>query len=145
MKLNLDQKLKIVGYFKRRTEVAGVYLYGSQIIDMAGALSDVDVAVILSSEAVKDGYLDLQLEYISEIQSILKDDLAADVKIINGDNALIYQASVINQGELVVNNQPREVERFVHRVGMLYPDFYPVLQNYYFQMNQRLEKGTYAA
>lgn len=145
MKLSLDQKLKIVGYFKRRTEVAGAYLYGSQIIDMAGALSDVDVAVILSSVVVKEDYLDLQLEYINEIQSILQVDLAADVKILNGDNALIYQASVINQGELVVNNRPGEVERFIHRVGMLYPDFYPVLQNYYFQMNQRLEKGIYAA
>jgi len=111
----------------------------------AGTLSDVDVAIIMAGETAKDRYLDFQLEYISEIQSILKVDLAADVKILNQDYALIYQASVINQGELAVNNQPKEVEQFVHRVGMLYPDFYPVLQNYYYQMHQRLEGRTYAA
>lgn len=145
MKLSFEQKRKIVDYFRRRPEVAGVYLYGSQTMGRAGTLSDVDVAIIMAGETAKDRYLDFQLEYISEIQSILKVDLAADVKILNQDYALIYQASVINQGELAVNNQPKEVEQFVHRVGMLYPDFYPVLQNYYYQMHQRLEGGTYAA
>lgn len=145
MKLSLEQKRKIVDYFRRRPEVAGVYVYGSQTGGDAGPLSDVDIAVIISGETPKGRYLDFQLEYINEIQPILQIDLAADVKILNENYALIYQASVINQGELVVNNRPKEVERFVNRVGMLYPDFYPVLQNYYFQMNQRLEEGTYAA
>ena len=145
MKLNLEQKRKIGDYFRRRPEAAGVYLYGSQTGNEAGPLSDVDVAVIMSGETAKDKYLDFQLEYINEIQSILKVDLAADVKILSEDYALIYQASVINQGELIVNNRPKEVDRFVHRVGMLYPDFYPVLSNYYSKMYQRLEEGTYAA
>lgn len=144
MKLSLEQKRKIVDYFRRRTEVAGVYLYGSQTGD-AGPLSDVDVAVIMTHKTPKDKYLDFQLEYINGVQSIVKVDLAADVKILNEDYALIYQTAVIGKGELIVNNRPKEVEAFVHRVGMLYPDFYPVLQNYYFQMNQRLEEGTYAA
>ncbi|MBI5356937.1 nucleotidyltransferase domain-containing protein [Candidatus Collierbacteria bacterium] len=145
MKLNLGQKQKIVDYFKRQPKVSGVYLYGSQAEDKAGPLSDIDVAVLMSNKVAKDDYPDLQLKFISGIQSIVNVDLAADVKILNEDYALLYQASVINQGELVVNNQPKEVERFVHRVGMLFPDFYPVLQRYYFQMNQRLEKGIYAA
>lgn len=145
MKLSLGQKRKIVDYFRQRPEAAGVYLYGSQVGGDAAPQSDVDLAVIMTDETAKDRYLDFQLEYIGNIQSILKVDLAADVKILNEDYALIYQASVINQGELIVNNRPKEVEGFVHRVGMLYPDFYPVLQNYYYQMNQRLEEGTYAA
>jgi predicted nucleotidyltransferase len=143
MKLSLEQKQKIVDYFRRRPEAAGVYLYGSQAGSGAGLLSDVDVAVIISGETAKDKYLDFQLEYIGEIQSILKIDLAADVKILNEDYALIYQASVINRGELIANNRPKEVEEFVHRIGMLYPDFYPVLSNYYSKMYQRLEEGTY--
>ncbi|GEM_PF-3114577 len=145
MKLSLEQKRKIVDYFRRRPEAAGVYLYGSQAGNEAGPLSDMDVAVIMSGETAKDRYLDFQLEYISEMQSILKVDLAADVKILNQDYALIYQASVINQGELIVNNRPKEIDRFVHRVGIMYPDFYPVLKNYYSKMYQRLEEGTYAA
>lgn len=146
MKLSLEQKRKIVDYFSQRPEVAGGYLYGSQIGDNAGSLSDVDVAVIMTGGVAKDKYLDFQLEYINEIQSILKVDLTADVKILNDeDYALIYQASVINQGELIVNNRPKEVAGFVHRIGMLYPDFYPVLKNYYSKMYQRLENGTYAA
>lgn len=145
MKLSLEQKRKIVDYFRRRVEVVGVYLYGSQAGGKAGALSDVDVAVLIDGETAKDSYLDFQLEYIGKIQAILKVDLAADVKILNEDHALIYQATVIDKGELIVNNRPKEVEQFVHRVGMLYPDFYPVLQNYYSQMTQRLEEGTYAA
>lgn len=125
--------------------MAGVYLYGSQAGGNAGPMSDVDVAVLMAEEITKDKFLDFQLEYINEVQSILKVDLAADVKILNEDYALIYQASVINQGELVVNNRPKEVAGFVHRIGMLYPDFYPVLSNYYSKMYQRLEEGTYAA
>lgn len=145
MKLSLEQKRKIVDYFRRREEVAGVYLYGSQTGGKAGPLSDVDVAVIMADETAKDKYLKFQLEYIGEIQSILKVDLAADVKILNQDYALIYQAAVVGKGELIVNNRPEEVEAFVHRVGMLYPDFYPVLSNYYSKMHQRLAEGTYAA
>lgn len=33
-----------------------------------------------------------------------------------------------------------EVEAFIHRVGMLYPDFYPVLKNYYSNMYQHWRK-----
>lgn len=144
MKLSLEQKRKIVDYFRRRPEIAGAYLYGSQIED-AGPLSDVDVAVIMTYKTSKDKYSDFQLEYINGVQSIVKVDLAADVKILNEDYALIYQAAVIGKGELIINNRPKDVRAFAHRIGMLYPDFYPVLQNYYSQMNQRLEEGTYAA
>lgn len=145
MTLNTQQKQKIVDYFRHRPEVAGVYLYGSQARGKAGLLSDVDIAVLMGSDVAKEDVLDFQLEYINEIRSILKVDLAADVKILSKDDALIYQASVINNGTLIVNNHPEGVDQFVHKVGMLYPDFYPVLQDYYSKMNQRLEEGTYAA
>lgn len=144
MKLSLGQKRKIADYFSRRPEVAGAYLYGSQTGE-AGPLSDVDVAVIMTEETPKTKYLDFQLEYIGEIESIVKVDLAADVKILNEDYALIYQAAVIDKGELIVNNRPEQVEAFTHRIGMLYPDFYPALTNYYSKMHQRLAEGTYAA
>lgn len=144
MKLSLEQKRKIADYFRKQPEVAGAYLYGSQTGDV-GRLSDVDIAVIMTDETLKDKYLDFQLEYIGEVQSIVKVDLAADIKILNEDHALIYQVAVISKGELIVNNRPKEVEAFVHRIGMLYPDFYPVLANYYSKMYQRLEDGTYAS
>ena len=89
MKLSLKQKQQIIAYFRLQPEVAGVYLYGSQVTGGAGNLSDVDLAVLLRKTI--------------------------------------------------------ESKRFVNRVGMLYPDFYPVLQNYYQKMQERLEKGTYAA
>ena len=145
MRLHAQQKQKIIDYFHSRLEVAGVYLYGSQARDKAGPLSDVDIAVLMSSKTDKDNYFDFQLEYISKVQSILNVDLAADVKILNGNQALAYQASVISEGELIVKNRPAEVESFTHRIAMLYPDFYPVLQNYYSQMNQRLTGDAYAA
>lgn len=145
MRLDSSQKQAIVDFFNRRPEVAGVYLYGSQAGDNAGPLSDVDIAVLMTDKTTDESYFDFQLEYINQVEAILKVDLAADVKILNYDYALIYKASVINQGKLVVNNRPKEVEKFTHRIGMLYPDFYPVLQNYYSKMYQRLEAGTYAA
>lgn len=144
MKLSFKQKQKIVDYFRERPEVMGVYLYGSQTTNMAGPLSDVDIAVVLSA-ADKDKYFDFQLKYINEIQSILEIDLAADVKILSGEQPLIYLREVICDGELIVVNNPQEIKRFSDRVAMLYPDFYPVLQNYYSQMQKRLREGTYAA
>lgn len=143
MKLSAGQKRSIVDYFKLQPEVAGVFLYGSQAGKTSGFLSDVDLAVLLTDK-VKAKSFDLQLEYINAVQEIVREDLAADVKILNPQQALIYQAEVINQGQLIVNNQPEEVEQFVHKVALLYPDFYPVLQNYFAKMNQRLAEGSYA-
>lgn len=144
MKLSLVQKQQIIDYFRLRLEVAGVYLYGSQAKNAGGALSDVDLGVLLIEKST-DKSFELQLEYINAIQDILKEDLAADVKILDKEQALIFQASVINQGQLIVNNRPKAVRAFVQRVSMLYPDFYPVLKNYYQKMYERLEKDTYAA
>ena len=144
MKLIPKQKQQIIDYFKMQPEVAGVYLYGSQVTGGAGNLSDVDLAVLLTKTAESKSF-DRQLEYIGAVQEIVKEDLAADVKILDREQALAYQAEVINKGSLIVNNQPKAVSEFVNRVGLLYPDFYPVLQNYYQKMQERLEKGTYAA
>lgn len=143
MKLSSKQKQQIIGYFRLQPEVAGVYLYGSQVRG-AGNLSDVDLAVLLTKKTGNKN-IDRQLQYINAVQAIVKEDLAADVKILDDDQALIYRANVINQGQLIVNNQPGEIREFVNRVGLLYPDFYPVLKNYYQKMHERLEKGTYAA
>lgn len=143
MRLSDGQKRSIVDYFKLQPEVAGVFLYGSQAGKTSGILSDVDLAVLLTDK-VKSKSFDLQLEYINAVQEIVREDLAADVKILNSQQALIYQAEVINQGQLIVNNKPEEVEQFIHKVAVLYPDFYPVLQNYFTKMNQRLKEGNYA-
>ena len=143
MKLTLKQKQQIAAYFKRRPEAAGVYLYGSQIKNTAGPLSDVDVAVIIDPARKKQSF-DLQLEYINAVEGIVKEDLAADVKILNNDLALIYQAAVLNDGQLIVNNKPSAVKSFVSRVSLLYPDFYPVLANYFAKMQERLKNKTYA-
>lgn len=144
MKLTSSQKRLIIDYFRIRPEVAGVYLYGSQAKDTAGDLSDVDLAVLLTRKT-KNTNFDLQLTYIDAIQAIVKEDLAVDVKILDHDQALIFQAEIINHGQLIVNNRSEEVRDFVSRVSLLYPDFYPVLQNYYNKMHERLEKGAYAA
>lgn len=143
MKLLGIQKNQIVEYFRGRLEVAGVYLYGSQAKNTAGVLSDVDLAVLLTGKTKNENF-DLQLEYINAIQEIVPEDLAADVKILDKEQALIYQASVINNGQLLVNNRPEEVREFVNRVSLLYPDFYPVLVNYFNKMHQRLKSGNYA-
>lgn len=143
MRLSKQQKQAIVNYFCLRPEVAGVYLYGSQTVG-GGRLSDVDLAVLLKPE-IKAKYFSLQLEYIGAVQNIVKEDLAADVKILDNEQALIYQASVISKGELIVNNQPETVKKFVNKVGLLYPDFYPVLHHYFSKMNGRLREGNYAA
>lgn len=142
MKLTLIQKKQIAAFFRNRPEVAGVYLYGSQAKQTAGNLSDIDLGVILTQKTKTD-YLDLQLEYIGAVSEIVTEDLAADIKILDKNQPLIYQAEVINHGQLIVNNRPDEVKEFIRRVSLLYPDFYPVLQHYFAQMNERLEKGTY--
>ncbi|OGD56930.1 hypothetical protein A3E73_00770 [Candidatus Beckwithbacteria bacterium RIFCSPHIGHO2_12_FULL_47_17] len=144
MILTVKLKQQIIEYFQLQPEVAGVYLYGSQAANGAGDLSDVDLAVLLTKKT-KNKNFDLQLKYINAVQEILFEDLAADVKILDHDQALIYQAEVINHGLLIVNNRPEEIGEFVNRVSLLYPDFYPVISHYFAKMHQRLEKGNYAA
>ena len=93
----------------------------------------------------QDEHFDLQLEYIGAVQDIVRVDLAADVKLLSQDDSLAYLAEVVGKGELLVVNDAAEQQEFAHRVTMLYPDFYPVLQQYYAAMEQRIKEGTYAA
>src|SRR3989344_625962 len=116
MKLSPKQKQQIIAYFRLQPEVAGVYLYGSQVTGGAGSLSDVDLAVLLSKTTESKSF-DRQLEYIGAVQEIVREDLAADVKILDDEQALIYRVDVINKGKLIVNNLPKEVSEFVNRVG----------------------------
>ena len=145
MKLIDKQKRQIRDYFRSRPEVAAVYVYGSQVSGRAGPLSDVDLGVLLKKQVRQDESGDLQLEYIGAVQDIIKIDLAADVKLLNQDDSLAYLAEVLGKGELLVVNDKAGQEEFAHRVAMLYPDFYPVLQQYYAVMEQRIMEGTYAA
>lgn len=144
MRLSAEQKNQIRDYFTGRPEVAAVYLYGSQTSGRAGALSDVDLGMLLKRRVDRNKKLDLQLEYISAVQSVLRVDLAADVKLLEEEDGLAYLARVVNEGEVLVVNDVQEHQEFVHRVAMLYPDFYPALQHYFAVMEERIKEGTYA-
>lgn len=145
MKLTDKQKHQISDYFRGCPEVAVVYLYGSQVQGRAGELSDVDLGVLLKRGVDRNKNLDLQLEYIGAVQNVVKVDLAADVKLLEERDGLAYLARVVNEGEVLVVNDAQEHQEFVHRVAMLYPDFYPVLQHYLATMDRRIKEGTYAA
>lgn len=145
MKLTAIQKNKIKKYFRKRPEVVAVYLYGSQVSGRAGQLSDVDLGVLLLDKVSKNRAFELQLKYIGVVEKILQSDLKADVKILREDQALNYLNFVVNEGELLVCNNNINQDEFRFKVSQQYLDFYPVLDDYYQQMNQRIEEGIYAS
>lgn len=145
MKLSSVQFNQLKDFFSRRSEVAAVYLHGSQADGLANSLSDVDLGVLIKNQVAEKEHLKLQLEYIRAVEKVTKQDLTADVKLLNDKQSLMFLTEVINNGKLVTVNDFPQLENFVHRVSMAYPDFYPYLKQYYAAMRQRLMEGTYAA
>ena len=120
MKLSTDTLKANVSRFD---EVVCVYLFGSVARGEAGKLSDIDIAVLLSSSIDTDRLLDL----IGAISGALGRD--ADVSILN-DLSLPIQYRVIRDGKLLYSANEQARIGFESRVIDEYLDLKPRLEQY---------------
>jgi len=119
--------------------IAAVYLFGSHARGTATGLSDIDIAVLLSSTIDESRYFALRLEYINRTMEALGTE-NADLVILN--NAPLHLAyEIVSHGVLLLDRDPRYRAAFeADRVGR-FLDFKPFLAVQHRAIKEHLAKG----
>lgn len=138
--LNLNQYAQTFEhYFASLDGVALAYLFGSHARGRAGALSDVDVAVLLQGRPENDRCFDVRLEVIGGLTELLRSD-DVDVVILNqAPPALRY--AVLRDGVLLFCRDRRTMIEFRVRTVNDYLDFKPILQRHGDAILEKARKG----
>lgn len=120
MKVSVDTLKENMDKFE---EVVCVYLFGSTARGEAGELSDIDIAILLSSKISTDRLLGL----IGSINDAL--GWEADISMLN-DLPLPVQYRVIRDGKLLYSKNERARISFESRAIDEYLDLKPRLEQY---------------
>ncbi len=135
----LDLEGRLRAALQRQPDVLVAYLFGSRTRGSAGALSDVDVAVLLRDDASRD--LARRLALIRDLAAASgRDDV--DLVILNeAPVSLAYR--VLREGRLLLSRD--EVARVRHRARTVdrYLDMEPFRRIHEQGLRRRLEKGSF--
>ncbi len=116
------------------------FLFGSYAVGKATSLSDVDIALLLSSETPRDGYLRYQLRYSNLVSKMLRDN-RMDVVILNTASPLLAHEAI--KGQILFERSPEARVNYLVDVQRRFLD----LKNFYAidfaYMHRRLEEGTF--
>jgi predicted nucleotidyltransferase len=103
-------KTTLEGFGSRHPEVLGIFLYGSQASGLARASSDVDVAVLVTPDAVNETSLDLRLRYTVELEGAVKNRV--DLVLLNQAPPMLRH-QIFRNGTLVFERDRARVRRFI--------------------------------
>ena len=125
--------------FKDYPYVAAAYLFGSYAKGKKGAMSDIDIAVLLKEPYPKGRDLMHTMNYLAyRVEKALQ---AKEVDLIElNSQGLIFVHNVLKTGKLIYDADPEFRIRFVARVISYYCDFEPTLRfmdNYYYEGYKR--------
>jgi len=129
--MSMDEVVeRLRAFASEHPEVVAVYVFGSEASGSAGALSDIDIALLLDEDALArlsdEQPLGATAHYTATLQAVLRRP--------DADVALLHQASpllahrVIDQGELVFCRDDRARAAFHARALMRYLDTRPLRQ-----------------
>jgi len=134
---DLESRLRAV--LERQPDVLVAYLFGSRARRVAGALSDIDVAVLLREDG--NPTLSRRLALLRDLAAACgRDDV--DLVILNeAPVSLAYR--VLREGRLLVSRD--ELARVRHRARTVdrYLDMEPFRRVHAQGLRRRLEKGTF--
>jgi Nucleotidyltransferase domain. len=102
--LPLESIQNLNNLFLKYPQVKLVYLFGSQVSQKTGPLSDYDFAFYLE-EKDKKKLFDLKLDLISSLSRILKTD-NIDVVILNEVESPELKYNIIKEGKLIYEIEP---------------------------------------
>lgn len=98
---------EISALFKLYPEIKLVYLFGSQVKNKQGPLSDYDFAVYFD-ERDKQKMLDIKFELMDRISRFLKTD-KVDIVILNIVESPEIKYNIIKDGKLIFEKEPFKV------------------------------------
>lgn len=110
----------VKAFLEGEEDVTVAYLFGSRAKGGMGALSDIDIAVLLNRELDKQKTFDLRLRLINRISSILKTD-KIDLVVMNMA-PLSLNYSIISEGEILHSRDEMERVRFETHILSRYLD-----------------------
>jgi len=131
----VEKKLK--DFFAKRGGVEVAYLFGSSTRQGGGFKNDVDVAVLLNEEELREGVLKKQMRIFSELSSLLRRD-DVDVVILN-DAPPLLQHEVIKHGEVLFERNPERRYEFETRAELNYLDLKPMRDHHWESFFRRIK------
>ena len=107
--------------------IVAAYLFGSQVTDRAGPMSDIDIAVLLKDGAPSGRELIHELDYLAYRLERILGARSVDLVELN-TQGLIFVHNVLRTGRLIYDAEPELRIRFVARIISEYCDFEPTLR-----------------
>ncbi|OGG17352.1 hypothetical protein A3D78_04015 [Candidatus Gottesmanbacteria bacterium RIFCSPHIGHO2_02_FULL_39_14] len=133
-------KEKIRDYFKKKREVAAVYLYGSFARGEEKRESDIDLAVLFRNQ--KDDRLALRLEYTDDLEKILKKKV--EIQDLNSCR-VDFAYRVLEEGNLFYSANEQIRIKFEVNTMNVYFDFKPLFDEYYEVLSEQSLRGDFNA
>lgn len=133
---------KVIKYFKNKTEVAAVYLYGSQIKGTAKKSSDIDLGVLMASYDSYQGFGIPQVAFAQDLSTITGHKVEVqDLKVCRVD----FAHRVLIEGRLLLDNDEKMRSQFEENIFRRYFDMKPFFDEYYKSLSEMAKKGELGA
>jgi len=121
--MNIKVKGALINYFTGQKDILCVYLFGSSATGRENRFSDIDIAVLFSSEVLEKQYTRKSLLIVDDLSRILDKDVDA---VVLNKAASFLKFQVIKDGVRIYEHQRRRSRDFEARAIMEYFDFLPV-------------------
>jgi len=125
--LSTFQINNLKSFFQSNSQIKLVYLFGSQVSQKTGPLSDYDFAFYID-EKDKKKLFDLKLNLISKLSQLLKSD-KIDVVILNMVESPELKYNIIKDGKLIFEREPYRI-LIEPQILNSYFDFHNLLLRY---------------
>ncbi len=139
-KIEINRIEQLAPMFAADPGIVLAFLFGSYAQNRANTLSDVDLALLLSSEIPPEKYLDYRLHYATAAMQALHDD-RVDVVILNTAPPLLAHEAI--KGHVLFERSPEARVRYTVDVQRRYLDLKSFYAIDYAYMRQRLKEGTF--
>ncbi len=126
--------------FSQDQGITLAYLFGSHSFGRTSALSDVDIALLLTSTVPSDKYLDYRVKYYQAVARIIRDD-KIDIVILNSATCLLAHEAI--KGQLLFERSPEARVKYVVDVQRKYLDLKPFYAIDAAYMRRRMEEGRF--
>ncbi len=139
-KIEISRIEQLVPLFAADAGIILAFLFGSYAHDEANALSDVDLALLLSPDVPLTKFLDYRLKYATASAKVLHDD-RVDVVILNTAPPLLAHEAI--KGRVLFERSPEARVKYIVDTQRKYLDLKSFYAIDYAYMRQRLKEGTF--
>ena len=120
----------ISDYFRDKTDIIAVYLYGSYAVDRQTAMSDIDLGIVLDPEKIdRDQFTEKRDRFMLDLSRLLRKEIHLVILNIAGE---ILLSQVFKKGNCVFLGNKRKLSLFKAKMLLQIVDF-----NYYKNIMQK--------